>query len=134
MSHAVGTGGSLVYMPAGGLGGQPYGTLFGRPVIPIEQAATLGDLGDIIFADLSGGYILAEKGGIKADMSIYTRFEYDESVFRSTKQAALDSNVEMNSSLIRGSLNSKEQGNPEPSRGFMPWACVETIQEPAYFN
>ena len=82
MSHAVGTGGALIYMPAGGLSAQPYGTLFGRPVIPIEQAATLGDVGDIIFADLSGGYILAEKGGIKADMSIHVRFEYDESLFR----------------------------------------------------
>ena len=82
MSLAVGTGGIPIYMPAGGLSGQPYGTLFGRPVIAIEQAATLGDLGDIIFADLAGGYILAEKGGIQSDMSIHVRFVYDESVFR----------------------------------------------------
>lgn len=82
MSLAVGTGGIPIYMPAGGLSGQPYGTLFGRPVIAIEQAATLGTLGDIIFADLANGYILAEKGGIKSDMSIHVRFEFDESVFR----------------------------------------------------
>ncbi|MCK9599591.1 MAG: phage major capsid protein [Sphaerochaeta sp.] len=82
MSLAVGTGGIPIYMPAGGLSGQPYGTLFGRPVIAIEQAATLGTVGDIIFADLSGGYILAEKGGIQSDMSIHVRFVYDESVFR----------------------------------------------------
>ena len=82
MSLAVGTGGIPIYMPAGGLSGQPYGTLFGRPVIAIEQAATLGTVGDIIFADLPGGYILAEKGGIQADMSIHVRFVYDESVFR----------------------------------------------------
>ena len=82
MSLAVGTGGIPIYMPAGGLSGQPYGTLFGRPVIAIEQAATLGDLGDIIFADLAGGYILAEKGGISSDMSVHVRFVYDESVFR----------------------------------------------------
>ena len=82
MSLAVGTGGVPVYMPAGGLSGQPYGTLFGRPVIPIEQAATLGTVGDIIFADLAGGYILAEKGGIKSDVSIHVNFIYDESVFR----------------------------------------------------
>ena len=81
MSLAVGTGGVPIYMPAGGLSGQPYGTLFGRPVIAIEQAATLGTVGDIIFADL-GGYILAEKGGIQSDMSIHLRFDYDESVFR----------------------------------------------------
>jgi len=81
MSLSVGTGGVPVYMPAGGLSGAPYGTLFGRPVIPIEQCATLGTVGDIIFADLNG-YILAEKGGIQSDMSIHVRFIYDEQVFR----------------------------------------------------
>lgn len=81
MSMSVGTGGVPVYMPAGGISNAPYGTLFGRPVIAIEQAATIGDLGDIILADMSG-YILAEKGGISSDMSIHVRFEYDESVFR----------------------------------------------------
>jgi HK97 family phage major capsid protein len=81
MSLSVGTGGIPIYMPAGGLSGAPYGTLFGRPVIPIEQAATLGTVGDIVFADMNG-YILAEKGGIQSDMSIHVRFVYDESVFR----------------------------------------------------
>ena len=81
MSLSVGTGGVPVYMPAGGLSGQPYGTLFGRPVIAIEQCSSLGTVGDIIYADM-GGYILAEKGGIKADMSIHVMFIYDESVFR----------------------------------------------------
>ena len=82
MSLAVGTGGIPIYMPAGGLSGQPYGTLFGRPVIAIEQAASLGDLGDISLVDLSNGYVLAEKGGISSDMSVHVRFVYDESVFR----------------------------------------------------
>ena len=81
MSLAVGTGGVPIYMPAGGLSQSPYATLFGRPVIAIEQCAALGDLGDVIFADL-GGYVLAEKGGIQADMSIHVQFKYDESVFR----------------------------------------------------
>ena len=81
MSLAVGTGGVPIYMPAGGLSGQPYGTLFGRPVIAIEQCATLGTVGDIILADM-GGYILAEKGSIQSDMSIHVQFVYDESVFR----------------------------------------------------
>lgn len=81
MSLSVGTGGAPVFMPAGGLSGQPYNTILGRPVIPIEQAATLGTVGDIIFADL-GGYLLAEKGGIESAMSIHVKFDYDESVFR----------------------------------------------------
>jgi len=82
MSLAVGTGGSAVYMPPGGLSGQPYATLMGLPVIPIEQAATLGTVGDIVLADFAKGYVLAEKGGIKSDVSIHVRFIYDESVFR----------------------------------------------------
>jgi HK97 family phage major capsid protein len=82
MSLAVGTGGVPVYMPAGGLSNSPYDTLYGRPIIPIEQCPTLGDLGDIILADFTNGYLLAEKGGIQSDMSIHVQFLYDESVFR----------------------------------------------------
>jgi HK97 family phage major capsid protein len=82
MSLSVGTGGAPVFMPAGGASASPYMTLFGRPIIVCEQCATLGTVGDIILADLTDGYILAEKGGIKSDMSIHVRFEYDESIFR----------------------------------------------------
>jgi HK97 family phage major capsid protein len=82
MSVAVGTGGQLIYMPPGGLSQSPYGTLLGRPVIPIEQCQALGTAGDIILGDFSNGYLLAEKGGIKTDMSIHVKFDYDESVFR----------------------------------------------------
>jgi HK97 family phage major capsid protein len=81
MSLAVGTGGAPIFMPAGGLSQSPYNTILGRPVLPIEQCATLGTVGDIIFADL-GGYILAEKGGLQSDMSIHVKFDTDESVFR----------------------------------------------------
>jgi HK97 family phage major capsid protein len=81
MAMSVGTGGVPVYLPAGGASAAPYGSLFGRPVIPIEQCAALGDKGDILFADL-GGYIIAEKGGIQSDVSIHVNFVYDESVFR----------------------------------------------------
>jgi HK97 family phage major capsid protein len=82
MSLAVGTGGQLIYMPPGGLSQSPYGTLLGLPVIALEQCAALGDVGDIVLGDFSNGYILAEKGGIKTDMSIHVKFDYDQSVFR----------------------------------------------------
>jgi HK97 family phage major capsid protein len=71
-----------IYMPPGGLSGSPYGTLFGRPVMPVEQCQALGTEGDVILGDFTNGYVLAEKGGIQADMSIHVRFDYDESVFR----------------------------------------------------
>lgn len=81
MTLAVGTGGVPVYMPANGLSDSPYGKLMGRLVIPIEQCATLGTVGDIILADFSQ-YILADKGSMQAAQSIHVRFVYDESVFR----------------------------------------------------
>ena len=70
-----------VYIPAGGLSEKPYGTLFGRPVIPLEQCNAAGEVGDIILADI-GQYLLIDKGGVKAASSIHVRFLYDESVFR----------------------------------------------------
>jgi len=83
MSVAVGTGGVPVYLPAGGASAQPYSTLFGRPVVPVEQCASIGDTGDICLCDFSK-YIAIDKGGMKSDMSIHVRFIYDESVFRAT--------------------------------------------------
>ena len=82
MSIAVGTGGIPIYMPPGGLSDAPYGRLMGLPAIAIEQAAALGTVGDIVLANFRNGYVLAEKGGIKSDVSIHVRFLYDESVFR----------------------------------------------------
>ena len=70
-----------MYVPAGGLSEKPYCTLFGRPVIPLEQCSAAGDVGDIILADISQ-YLLIDKGGIKAASSVHVRFLYDENVFR----------------------------------------------------
>jgi len=82
MSLSVGLGGIPVYMPPGGLSDAPYGRILGLPSIAIEQAAAPGTVGDIILGNFQRGYVLAEKGGIKSDMSIHVRFIYDESVFR----------------------------------------------------
>lgn len=81
MNLAVGTGGVPVYLPANQASGSPYQQLFGRPVIFIEQAATLGTVGDLILADM-GGYIFVDKGGIQTDVSIHVEYIYDQSVFR----------------------------------------------------
>jgi HK97 family phage major capsid protein len=70
-----------VYLPAGGLSEKPYATLFGRPVLPLEQCNAAGELGDIILADLSQ-YLLIDKGGINQATSVHVRFLYDEQVFR----------------------------------------------------
>ena len=77
----VGTGGGTIYMPPGGISGQPYGTLFGRPVVAVEQCQTLGDKGDIVLADLSQ-YLLIEKSGMQSASSIHVKFTTDETAFR----------------------------------------------------
>lgn len=79
--QVVGTGGVPVYMPAGGASDAPYASLFGRPMLPLEQASALGDLGDIVLADLSE-YLVIDKGGVQAANTIAVRFQYDERSFR----------------------------------------------------
>lgn len=81
MKLDVGLGGAPVYIPAGGASAKPYDMLMGIPVIPVEQASTVGTVGDIVLADLSQ-YLMIEKRGLQSDMSIHVRFIYDESVFR----------------------------------------------------
>lgn len=83
MSLAVGTGGIPVYMPAGGASVQPYSTLFGRPVVPIEQCQTVGTTGDIMLCDFTQ-YKGIDKGGMKSDVSIHVEFLTDQRVFRFT--------------------------------------------------
>jgi HK97 family phage major capsid protein len=80
----IGTAGSLANLfslPGTVTQGSPYGSMLNRPVIPIEQAATVGDEGDVIFADL-GQYIIGEKGGLKAATSIHVAFVTDQTAFR----------------------------------------------------
>jgi HK97 family phage major capsid protein len=79
--YTLRVGDKPVYIPAGGLSETPYATLFGRPVVPLEQCSALGEVGDILLADISQ-YLLIDKGGINAQSSIHCRFLYDEEVFR----------------------------------------------------
>ncbi len=81
MELTVGTGGQPVYLPPGGLSVSPYGTLMGRPVVPVEQCQTIGTKGDIYYCDWSQ-YLFADKGGIQTASSIHVNFTYDETVFR----------------------------------------------------
>lgn len=81
MALSIGTGGVPVYLPAGGLSSDGYDRLYGRPVIPIEQASALGTVGDLSLVDLSE-YVLIRKGGIQDAQSIHVRFLYNERTFR----------------------------------------------------
>lgn len=85
MAQSIGTGGVPVYLPANGIADAPYATLMGRPVLPVEQASTLGTKGDIMLVDLDS-YLLIEKAneGIKAAQSIHVEFLTDQRAFRFT--------------------------------------------------
>lgn len=83
MGLAVGLGGVPIFMPSGGLSASPFNTILGRPAIPIEQAATLGTVGDLMLLDLSQ-YVLASRGGIKSATSMHVRFLNDEQVLKLT--------------------------------------------------
>lgn len=81
MFISTGTTGFPVYLPAGGISNQPFATLKGRPIMPIEYCQTIGTSGDIILADLSA-YVTGTRGGVEEAMSMHLRFDYAETAFR----------------------------------------------------
>lgn len=81
MTTGTATVNQAVYVPPGGLSAAPYASLIGRPFIPIEQASTLGAVGDLMLVDWSQ-YALADKGGVQYANSMHVQFLTDEQVFR----------------------------------------------------
>lgn len=81
LHQVIGTGGVPLFIPSGGIGDAPGGSLLGRPVIEIEQASAPGDLGDFSFVDMAE-YLRLEKGGIQRASSIHVEFLTDQEVFR----------------------------------------------------
>lgn len=71
-----------VYLPAGSVAGQPFATLFGRPIVFTEACQALGDKGDVIFGDPSAYLSVVKTGGIRSDVSIHLWFDYDVTAFR----------------------------------------------------
>lgn len=79
-----GGGGYPIFLPPGQgntPGNATYGTLLGRPVIPVEHLPGLGSAGDLMLIDF-GEYLAMDKGGVQANESIHVRFVYDETCFR----------------------------------------------------
>ena len=63
----------------------PGGMLFGRPVILSDACQTLGDAGDIYFADLQNSYaVIQKRDGQRIDVSAHLWFDYDMTAFRMT--------------------------------------------------
>lgn len=83
-----------VYMPAGGVSGAMYGSLWGRPVIPHQVAETIGDVGDVMLVDLNQYLTVTKTGGgrdangLRTDVSIHLWFDQDMVAFRFTMRVA----------------------------------------------
>jgi HK97 family phage major capsid protein len=78
----AGTGTHPVWLPPGALADAPHGLLLGRPVVPSECCATLGDKGDIILTDLSQYLTILKASGIRSDVSMHLWFDYDVLAYR----------------------------------------------------
>ena len=75
-------GNQPVFLPPGGLGGLPYGTLLGRPIYETEYNPALGTLGDILLISPSQYTMIEKAGGVQYASSIHVYFTADESAFR----------------------------------------------------
>jgi HK97 family phage major capsid protein len=89
-----------VYLPAGSIAGQPYGTLYGRPVIPMQPCSALGTIGDILLTDLSQYMALTKTtdgGAPRVDTSIHLHFDQAidtyRFIFRMTGQPLWNSTI-----------------------------------------
>ena len=72
--------GGPLWLPAGAYGNE-NGKLLGRDVIPLEQAAAVGAVGDIAFLDATQ-YLIVERAGINKQTSMHMYFDTDEVAFR----------------------------------------------------
>lgn len=82
MVHAGTSSDVPVWLPAGGISGKPFDTLYGHPIITTQACETLGDLGDIVFASMPEYLSVIKAGGIRAETSMHLWFDYDTMAFR----------------------------------------------------
>jgi HK97 family phage major capsid protein len=98
--------GSPLFNPANGISGAPFGTLFGRPILPVPQCSALGDLGDIAFVNLRN-YLLAQKSGVQSAASIHVAFLTDELALRWVLRVGGQPYLDAPITPAYGSANSK---------------------------
>jgi HK97 family phage major capsid protein len=71
-----------IWAAPNGLSQTPYGTILGRPIVVTEACPTVGDVGDIILADMSKYLSVVKAGGIRSDVSMHFYFDQNISAFR----------------------------------------------------
>lgn len=71
------------YLPPSGLAEAPYGTLMGRPILPMMGGVSaLGTEGDIALVDLSYYYAVVKTTGIVSDMNTSVLWDRDQACFK----------------------------------------------------
>ena len=78
-----------IYMPlgnpnAGGVQANPYGMLFGRPIIVSQHAKSIGAVGDIMLADLRWYQSITKAEGVSLATSMHLYFDADAAAMRAT--------------------------------------------------
>lgn len=73
-----------IFTQAAGMPHGAIGLLLGRPVIPHQVCSTVGDLGDIVLADLTQYLAAVKIGGLKFQISIHLWFDREVSAFKFT--------------------------------------------------
>ncbi len=91
LKYDIGTAGVPVFLPPTGISGAPYGTLLGRPVLPVEFCSTLGTVGDIIFTDLSQVIALTKGDAPNTQMSQHLYFDSDQMAYRTIFRVDINS-------------------------------------------
>lgn len=81
MTSAATSAATPMFTAPGSVADAPFGALYGRPIRVIEHASAIGDVGDIMYLDLSE-YVLIDKGGMQSAESMHVRFLNDEMAFR----------------------------------------------------
>lgn len=76
-------GAVALYVPPGRLADAPFGSVYGRPLIPVEYASAEGTVGDIVLADWSD-YLYGVKGGVKYSSSMHVEFLKDKQMLKWT--------------------------------------------------
>jgi hypothetical protein len=74
---ALSAWGGFVMLPAGGVTGSPFQTIFGRPVIETEHCEEVGDVGDIVLASMSQYATLTKGNGVESATSMHIWFDQD---------------------------------------------------------
>jgi HK97 family phage major capsid protein len=74
---ALSAWGGFVMMPANGVIGSPFQTIFGRPVIETEHCEEVGDVGDIVLASMGQYATLTKGNGVESSSSIHLWYDQD---------------------------------------------------------